>query len=100
MNKTTANSPVVTFLKFLFCAALIFGAFVIGDNTGYKRGFKETVNFTLNKLGVETSVETHNEYNMALDNYVKANNIESILSPENIREKAGDFFKDLLNGLF
>jgi hypothetical protein len=99
------KSPFVTFLKIICYCALIFGAYVIGDNFGYKRGSQETVDFTLNKLGIEETADDYKEYDIILDKYIVKNNsidksIENILSAENLGERAGDLVTDWLSDLF
>jgi hypothetical protein len=99
------TSPFFTFLKFVFCCGLIFGAYVIGDNLGYKRGFQETANFTIGKLGIDETVVDYDEYDTLLDTYIVEsksldNSIENILSTEKLGERAGNLVTDFINDLF
>jgi hypothetical protein len=99
------KSPFFSFLKIVFCFGLIFGAYVIGDNLGYKRGFQETANFTVGKLGIDKTVVDHDEYDTILDTYIVDNksldkSIENIFSTEGLGEKAGNLVTNFINGLF
>jgi hypothetical protein len=100
----SGKSPFITFLKIVFCGVLIFAAYVVGDNLGYKRGYQETVNFTLGKLGIEKPVADYTGYGTALDEYRAGSrsidkNIENILSTEKLGEMAGSLVTKFINGL-
>jgi len=100
----TNKSPVFSFLKIVFCCGLIFGAYVIGDNLGYKRGFQETANFTIGKLGIDATVADYDEYDTILDAYVVENktldkSIENIFSTEGLGKKAGNLVTGFINDL-
>ncbi len=109
MEKTGA-SPFSAFLKFLFIAALIAGAFFMGNRVGYQRGFQETAAFTAAKLDItmETMDATQpvvpqfadkEAYNAALDAYIE--NSKSVdTSLKNIGESAENAINEFLNGLF
>jgi hypothetical protein len=98
------KSPFFSFLKIVFCLGLIFGAYVVGDNLGYKRGFQETANFTTSKLGIDKMVVNHYEYGATLDTYIEENReIDKSLdkSLDNIfsTKKLGNLVNDFINGL-
>jgi hypothetical protein len=101
----TNKSPFFSFLKVVFCCGLIFGAYVIGDNVGYKRGFQETANRTISKLGIDGTVVDYDEYDAILDTYIAESkslgkNLENIFSTENLGKKASDLVTDFVDGLF
>jgi hypothetical protein len=104
MSKTN-KSPFFSFLKIIFCFGLIFGAYVIGDNLGYKRGFQETANFTATKLGIDKTVVGYDEYDTILDAYIVENksvdkSIENIFSTDGLGERAGSLVTNFINSLF
>ncbi|GHV87497.1 hypothetical protein AGMMS50255_7930 [Spirochaetia bacterium] len=97
----SGKSPFLTFIKIVFCGGLIFAAFIIGDNLGYKRGYQETAEFTLNKLGIEKTINNVGDYDAILDEYIVENNsldktIENLLSTKNMGEKVGNFVTDFV----
>jgi hypothetical protein len=99
------QSPLSSFLKIIFCGALIFGAYVIGDNLGYKRGYQETAEFTLSKLGITETVDDYSDYDTILDEYLAESksidkSIENILSAEKLGETAGNLVTEFIKGLF
>lgn len=91
---TSKKSPVAAFFKLLFCAAFIVGVFLLGGLIGYKRGFQKTADFTVNKLGVQAEIKTYEDYNNALDAYIKESKSPSAIL-ENIGEMTSDFLQDL-----
>jgi hypothetical protein len=98
------KSPFFSFLKIIFCLGLIFGAYVIGDNLGYKRGFQETANFTISKLSIDKIVVDYDEYDAILDTYIEENrsldkSLENIFSTKRLGERAGNLVTDFINGL-
>jgi hypothetical protein len=100
----TKKSPFFSFLKFVFCCAFIFGAYVIGDNLGYKRGFQETARFTVDKLGIDKTVADYDEYGAILETYIAENksldkSLENIFSTERLGERAGNLVTDFIHGL-
>jgi hypothetical protein len=101
----SGKSPFLTFIKIIFCGGLIFAAFIIGDNLGYKRGYKETAQFTLDKLGVEKTINNVDDYDAILDEYIVESKsldktIENILTTKNMGEKVGNLVTDFINDLF
>ncbi|MDR1901647.1 MAG: hypothetical protein LBQ88_05105 [Treponema sp.] len=101
----SAKSSLSRFLKIIFCAALIFGAYIIGDNLGYKRGYQETAEFTLSKLGIAETVDDYGDYDTILDEYLAESksidkSIENILSAERLGETAANLVTEFINGLF
>jgi hypothetical protein len=104
MSNSTKSS-LSSFLKIIFCGALIFGAYVIGDNLGYKRGYRDTAEFTLSKLGIAETVNDYSDYDTILDEYIAEStsidkSIENILSTERLGETVGNLVTDFFNGLF
>ena len=100
-----SKSPIVSFLKIVFFCGLLFIAYFIGDNLGHKRGFQETANYTIGKLGIEKTVADRNEYDAAINAYLAESrslnrSIENIFSTENLGERAGNLVTDFINRLF
>jgi hypothetical protein len=101
----SGKSPFLTFVKIIFCGALIFAAYILGDNLGYKRGYQETAEFTLNKLGVEKPINDYDDYDTALEEYIVEStsfdqSIENIFSTEKLGETAGNLVTEFINNLF
>jgi hypothetical protein len=101
---SSEKSPFVIFLKITFCGILIFAAYSIGDNLGYKRGHQETVDFTLSKLGIEKAAGNYSDYGITLDEYLEEiqsvdKSIENIFSSGKLGETAGSLVTDFINDL-
>ena len=93
-----SRNPFFSFLMFILVCALIVCAYFTGDYFGYKKGFRETANYTVSRLGIDKEIANQNEYETIIDAYlVQSKSIDK--SIENIGEHAGNVFGNIINSL-
>jgi hypothetical protein len=89
-------------IKFILIITTIIISFIIGGSFGYEKGFRETAESTISKLGITATINSRDDYNIVLSEYIekkKKTDIEEIFSDENIKKTVDGFVEGFVRGL-